>query len=790
TGTLTNFALTGASSNWIAPGGVVTGFSTPTACTQGAALNFDGTNDRVSVPNNASLNFGTGDFTVESYFKSAVAQSNYAGIVVKATGGGNTGFQFVIVGNKLAAEFSDGVTALGVGNGLSGTTTLTDGIWHHVAMIVTRAQNKIELLVDGNVEATVVNGSISTMNINAAVPLFIGTERTNTAFMNGSLDEVRLWNVARTKCQINTFKNCEIASTAAGLVANYHYNQGISSGSNGAETNLADFSGNINTGTLVNFALTGATSNWIAPGSVISGSVTPASLTPTVIASPSSTTICNSQSAVLTGGGASTYTWTGGVVNATAFTPTGTASYTVTGTNASGCTNTAVASVNVNNCTPAAALNFDGVNDFVGIPASASIPIGNLPYTIEAKIKPTVLGVRGIVGWGNYGTVNQVNALRLDPSGNIVNYWWGADLTVSPSPINLVDGNWHHVAATFDGTTRSIYVDGVLKGSDTPGAHAVPNSNNLRIGSTNNGEFFNGGIDETRIWNIARTQCEINMYKDCEIPSTATGLSANYHFNQAFAGVTNTVTSLTDASGNSNTGTLTNFALTGATSNWITPGGVITGSTTPASLTPVVTASPSNTTICNSQSAVLTGGGAATYTWNGGVINATAFTPTATASYTVIGKNASGCTNSAVATVNVNNCTPAAALNFDGVNDFIQIGNVIPTGSSYTKEMWVYANSNGCNNMLSSGDDPFYLSGGKLAAGNSGNYNYVQDANNFPLNAWTHAVVTYDAPSATMNLYVNGVLVATGNSAPAYSGVPTMYIGRHTGGCYFDGTLD
>nr|HMT30220.1 hypothetical protein [Bacteroidia bacterium] len=53
------------------------------------------------------------------------------------------------------------------------------------------------------------------------------------------------------------------------------------------------------------------------------------------------------------------------------------------------------------------------------------------------------------------------------------------------------------------------------------------------------------------------------------------GLVANYHFNQGVAGGTNTgATSLTDATGNGFTGTLTNFALTGSTSNWVAPGGV------------------------------------------------------------------------------------------------------------------------------------------------------------------------------------------------------------------------
>ena len=65
--------------------------------------------------------------------------------------------------------------------------------------------------------------------------------------------------------------NCEIATTAPGLVANYHFNQGAAAGINTGVNSLTDVSGSNNNGTLVNFALTGSTSNWIAPGGVVTG---------------------------------------------------------------------------------------------------------------------------------------------------------------------------------------------------------------------------------------------------------------------------------------------------------------------------------------------------------------------------------------------------------------------------------------------------------------------------------------------------------------------------------------
>jgi hypothetical protein len=135
-----------------------------------------------------------------------------------------------------------------------------------------------------------------------------------------------------------------------------------------------------------------------------------------------------------------------------------------------------------------------------------SIPIGNSNYTIEAWIKPSSYGNYGIVGWGNYGTTNQVNALRLSSTG-ITNYWWSNDLNATVP--NLTDGKWHHVVAEFDGTTRSIYVDDNLVASDSPGSsHNVTNAN-FTFGDTNTSEYFNGGIDNLKIWNRALSAGEI-----------------------------------------------------------------------------------------------------------------------------------------------------------------------------------------------------------------------------------------------------------------------------------------
>jgi gliding motility-associated-like protein len=71
---------------------------------------------------------------------------------------------------------------------------------------------------------------------------------------------------------------------------------------------------------------------------------------PTVVANPTSTSICTGDSVTLTGSGASSYTWDNSVVDGVAFIPAGTNTYTVTGTDGNGCSNTDQTTVTVSVC--------------------------------------------------------------------------------------------------------------------------------------------------------------------------------------------------------------------------------------------------------------------------------------------------------------------------------------------------------------------------------------------------------------------------------------------------------
>jgi hypothetical protein len=205
----------------------------------------------------------------------------------------------------------------------------------------------------------------------------------------------------------------------------------------------------------------------------------------------------------------------------------------------------------------AGALMFDGVDDYVSV-LTPTVPTTNTDYTIAAWIKPDAMGTSGIVGWGNYGAMNQVNALRLTGNG-LVNYWWGNDLSVVTGPLT---DTWHHVAATYNGLTRTIYLDGVAVGSDTPIGHNVPDSGKFRIGSTYNAEYFDGQIGEVRIYSRALSTAEVQAAM-AEVPASATpGLAGYWPFDTPLDHL------VPDQSGNGNDG-----IIVGATWNGRSLGG-------------------------------------------------------------------------------------------------------------------------------------------------------------------------------------------------------------------------
>lgn len=277
---------------------------------------------------------------------------------------------------------------------------------------------------------------------------------------------------------------------------------------------------------------------------------------------------------------------------------------------------------------PAATLDFDGVNDYVLVPDAT---INNLTSgTIESWIflnsnneevicakQHNFVGTYATLSIGNYASAGGSIA---GTAGKIYFYSTNGVATAS-SNTNLNTGQWYHVAVTFNNTDAKIYINGALDNT-VAGNYSIPSdltSTGTSIGGwlgDGGGRYFSGKMDEFRIWNRALCQGEIQNNINGEIATSAAGLIANYHFNQGIDGGSNpTITSLLDASGNNLNGTLTDFALTGTTSNWVSPGAVTIGSLSPVFFSPVISVAGAST-ICSGVATTFTASGnVSTYTW-------------------------------------------------------------------------------------------------------------------------------------------------------------------------------
>jgi len=148
-----------------------------------------------------------------------------------------------------------------------------------------------------------------------------------------------------------------------------------------------------------------------------------------------------------------------------------------------------------------------GANGWFNNPSGSNLPTGNSNYTfiIWVQLGSTWNG-NGLMSIGSFGTPNQSNAFRAASTNVLLNYWWANDLVVSTS-VSPTNG-WFNAVATYDGTTRSIWVNGTLVGSNTPVGHNVITST-LQIAKTADVEFLNGNVGEVFVYDRGLTSEEI-----------------------------------------------------------------------------------------------------------------------------------------------------------------------------------------------------------------------------------------------------------------------------------------
>ena len=169
------------------------------------------------------------------------------------------------------------------------------------------------------------------------------------------------------------------------------------------------------------------------------------------------------------------------------------------------------------------ALSFNGTSSIVRVASSSSLNLTSA-MTLSAWINPAA----SQSGWRTImqkqvdayflNASNDTGALR--PSGGAT--FGGSTQFVTgttASPVNA----WTHVALTYDGATVRLFVNGTQVATRAQTGAMQTTSNPLWIGGNQPyGEFFNGLIDEVRVYNRALTQSEVQS--DMNTPLNWTGL--------------------------------------------------------------------------------------------------------------------------------------------------------------------------------------------------------------------------------------------------------------------------
>ncbi|QTN38756.1 T9SS type A sorting domain-containing protein [Cryomorphaceae bacterium] len=229
------------------------------------------------------------------------------------------------------------------------------------------------------------------------------------------------------------------------------------------------------------------------------------------------------------------------------------------------------------------ALNFDGTDDYVQTSYPGVSGTANRTFEAWVYVQNSASSNMCILDYG-LNAVGSRNTFSVGPGDKLVYISGGTNANISSPNGTFPIAQWNHVAFVLENGVGYLYVNGTQVGTGSLTTVNTPTGQaNMTIGERVMGGSipFSGIIDEVRIWNYARTASEIMGSMNAEFCQIPVGLEVYYKANSGVASGSNAgVTTLVDDASGSFDGTLTNFALSGSTSNWVLGSGISSGNTT------------------------------------------------------------------------------------------------------------------------------------------------------------------------------------------------------------------
>ena len=191
--------------------GTLNGAAWTTAGRFGDALTYDGATSYVNVGNPTPLKL-TGSMTVEAWVMAAGIPADDGQIIAKSDSGSSAaGWQFKTTPDTGARTFGIAISP----NGSSfvqrySTTVVALNTWYHVAAVYNAAARTLDIYVNGVLDDGVLNGTVPGSQFDPNVSVSIG-KRSGGWYFNGTIDELRVYNVPLTQAQIQSDMNTRVS---------------------------------------------------------------------------------------------------------------------------------------------------------------------------------------------------------------------------------------------------------------------------------------------------------------------------------------------------------------------------------------------------------------------------------------------------------------------------------------------------------------------------------------------------------------------------------------------------
>ncbi len=176
-------------------------------------------------------------------------------------------------------------------------------------------------------------------------------------------------------------------------------------------------------------------------------------------------------------------------------------------------------------------LEFNGTDQYIEVPHTTKLAPTTNKLTLEAWVNPANLT-------GNKTIISKVNGntgYGLDIQNSTARFYIYNGTSIQTVTGTIFSGQFSQLTGTYDGTELRLYVNG--KETTTAGVTSIShNTSDLIIGALGNttkSQWFNGNIDEVRIWNIAKDSATVIRDYQRKVTQDEAGLVAYWNFDEA-----------------------------------------------------------------------------------------------------------------------------------------------------------------------------------------------------------------------------------------------------------------